>query len=959
MKLTQISFAVAATIAAIALPASAQQQLERVEVTGSRILSPNAESPAPIQVMTAKDIAASGVANIQDLLTKNPAIGTPSLSRTNSNFLTSGGGVATIDLRNLGSNRTLVLVNGRRYVSGVPGDTAVDLNTIPTDFIERVELLTGGASSTYGSDAVAGVVNIILKRNFNGLTLDAQAGQSSKSDDKKKKFSATWGTSTDKDSLMAHIGFTRQGEVRSASRDGSGVDNNSLVAGGRSNKAEDLYRTYLGFSGYAPAGHFFAGDEDFTYDANGKQIAWSQNGPNGDGVGATGFNRSAFRRIAVPVDRLLLASKGEHQIADGHTAFFEATYASTKSSTNIEPFPLDTSNIYPDSGGEVPVSFNVNGKMVRNPLVPANVTSDTYFFTKRMSDFGPRHQDVERDTMRVLGGVKGDLTKVWSYEAYAGYGFTKEAQTGTGQVNVLNFRNALEVIPDGKGGAMCLDANARAQGCVPANVWGIGTMSDAAIKYIQAPQSLTTKVTQKMAGASVSGEPFDLPAGPVGVAAGAEWREEGSSTQYDALTQAGLNGGNQLPNTSGNYNVKEGFIETRLPLLKNLAMVKSLDATVAYRVGDYSTVGNTRSWNAGLDWAANSTVRVRFTQALSTRAPNINELYQGRSQTFPQVSDPCQGVKLTDTGVLADRCKAAPGVIDNMKANGGVFTLTQPDQQGVSGFDSGNSALDAERGKSTTLGLVITPKNIPLLKNFSFTADYFDIKIEKAINNPGRDYALDQCYNGGDTAFCKFITRRAVATSGGSAGALTFIDQVPVNSGGQQIRGLDLTSSYSEKVGPGRVNARLSWTHLLEAWTKATDTSTEDSSLGEVGNPKNKWTLGLGYDLGNWNVSTTTTYIGDSYLDDQFSKKYLTDTTGKYTGFTKDTFKIGSKVYIDLQASYKMGKAQFYFGIDNVADTKAPPIVSGLPGNTTGTQTNASVYDPIGRRYYVGVRYSM
>lgn len=962
MKLTQISFAVAATIAAIALPASAQQQLERVEVTGSRILSPNAESPAPIQVMTAKDIAASGVANVQDLLLKNPAIGTPTLSRSNSNFLTSGGGVATVDLRNLGYNRTLVLVNGRRYVSGVPGDSAVDLNTIPTDFIERVELLTGGASSTYGSDAVAGVVNIILKRNFNGLMLDAQAGQSSKSDDKKKKFAATWGTSTDKSSLMAHVGFSRQGEVRAANRADSALDNASLVTNGLSSDLDDLFKTAVSFSGFAPQGRFFYTDaggtaRNFTYDANGKQIPWSQNGPNGDGVGATGFNRNAYRLIAVPVDRLLLATKGEQQIADGHTAFFEATYASSKSSTNIEPFALGSADIYQDSGGEIPIAFQVNGQMVRNPIIPANVVGDTYSFRKRMSDFGPRHQDVERDTMRVVGGVKGDLTKTWSYEAFAGYGFTKEAQTGTGQVNVLNFRNALEAIPDGKGGVMCLDANARAQGCVPVNVFGLNSISADAANYIKAPQSLTTKVTQKIAGASVTGEPFDLPAGPVGVAAGLEWREEGSSTSFDALTQAGLNGGNKLPNTAGSFNVKEAFGEVRLPLLKNLAMVKSLDGTLAYRVGDYSTVGNTRSWNAGLDWAANNTVRVRFTQALSTRAPNVNELYQGQSQTFPTINDPCDGVKATDSGVLADRCKAAPGVQANMNANGGVFTLGQTDRQGVSGYDSGNPNLKAERGTSTTLGLVITPKSVDLLKNFTFTADYFDIQIDKAINNPGRQYTLDQCYNGGDQAFCQFITRRATATSAGAAGALTYINQSPVNSGGQLVRGVDFTASYSEKVGPGRLSSRLSWTHLLDAWNKATDTAEQDSSKGEVGSPVNKWSLSLGYDYGNWSVATTTTYIGKSTLDDRFAKSLLDDPAdyGKF----KDKFKIASKAYFDLQASYKLGKAQAYFGIDNLFNTKAPPIVSGIDGNTTGTQTNASVYDAIGRRYYVGVRYSM
>nr|WP_295077186.1 TonB-dependent receptor [uncultured Roseateles sp.] len=968
-KISVVGAAVYLSLGAFAAPAFAQQasgqQLERVEVTGSRILSMNAESAAPIQVMTSADIAASGAANLQDLLLKNPTFGTSGISRSNSNFQTTGAGVATVDLRNLGTSRTLVLVNGRRYVSGVPGDSAVDLNTIPTDFIERVEVMTGGASSTYGSDAVAGVVNIILKRNFNGLTLDAQVGQSSKSDDKKQKFAATWGTSSNdgKSNLMAHFGYSKQGEVNSRDRAASAVDQNSKVVGGKSKDPADLYNGYVSFSGFAPGGRYFGVDangvdQDFSYDANGKQIPWSQNGPKGDGVGATGFNRSAFRRIAVPVDRLLLAAKGDQALSDAHQVFFEATYASTKATTNIEPFALGSIDIYPDSGGEVPISTSVNGKLVRNPLVPANLAGDSYSFRKRMSDFGPRTYTAERDTFRLVTGVKGEINKNWNYDAFAGYGFTKEAQNGTGQVNVLNFRNALEAIPDGKGGAMCQDANARAQGCVPVNIFGLNSISADAVKYIQAPQSLATKVTQKMAGASVNGEAFNLPAGPVGIAAGVEWREESSSTVNDALTVAGLNGGNKTPNTAGSFNVKEAFVEAKLPLLKDLPLVKTLDGTLAFRTGDYSTAGKANSWNAGLDWAANSTVRVRFTRAVSTRAPNIGELFQGPSQDFPNVNDPCMDVKSSDTGVLADRCKAAPGVLANMNANGGVFTLTQPDMQSVSGYNSGNKDLKPEKGTSSTLGVVITPTSVPLLKNFAFTADYFDISIDKAIANPGRQYALNQCYNGGSESFCKFITRRAVANSGGSAGALTYIDQSPVNSGGMQTRGVDLTANYAEKVGPGRLNSRLSYTHLIEGWTQATPEDVKDSYKGEVGAPTNKWTFNLGYDFGNWSVSTTTTYIGESYLDDQFASKYLNDSKN-YPLFNQNSFKIASKTYFDLQGSYKFGKAQVYVGVDNAFDTKAPPIITGLPGNTTGAETAASVYDPIGRRYYVGIRYSM
>jgi len=963
-KLNAMSAAALAYLAVVAAPALAQQQqLERVEVTGSRILSVNAESAAPIQVLTAADIKASGVTNLQDLLLKNPTFGTPSISRTNSNFSTSSAGVSTIDLRNLGVDRTLVLVNGRRYVSGVPGSMAVDLNTIPTDFIERVEVMTGGASSTYGSDAVAGVVNIILKRNFEGVNLDASVGQSWKNDDTMKKFSATFGTnsSNGKGNIMAHFAVSKQGAVMSRDRDASAVDQFSLALAVTGEDA-DLFKIQRPFySSFAPQGRFFytngAGTATSrTFDANGNVIPFSTNGPAGDGVGATGYNRSSVRTIAIPTTRVLMATKGDYAINEKHNLFFEGTYANTKTFTHLEPFPLDSAATGV-GGGNIPAETLVNGVKVANPLIPTalfNLMTDRdgdglkdYNFTRRMADVADRTSSANRDTFRVVGGAKGDLTPVWSYETYLGYGFTREGQTGTGQINVQNLINSLNVIPDAFGTPICVSATAREQGCVPANIFGANKLSATAAKYLHAPSSLNTSVTQKMAGGSVSGEAFKLPAGPVGIAAGFEWRQESSSTEFDALTQTGLNAGNALANTAGRYTVREAFIETKLPLLVNLPLVKSLDGTVAFRRGEYSTVGKTNSWNLGLDWAMNSAFRTRATLAQSTRAPNVGDLYQGASQTFPTgLDDPCEGVKSTDTGTLATVCKSYPGVVKNMAANGGTFTLNQADLQGISGFDSGNPNLKAEKGRSLTVGLVITPK-IDLLKNFAFTVDYYDIKIASAINGPDRSYILDQCFNKGNPLYCGFITRRADVQGASSAGSLEYINQVPVNSGGSRAKGIDLTSSYAERVGPGTLSARLSWTHLLDAWDKPTDDADKNTSLGEVGNSRNRWMLNLGYASGPWAINTTTTYIGVAYLDDQFL-----GTTPKSFG------KVDSKTYFDLQGSYKFGKAEVYAGVNNLFNTKAPPIISGLPGNTTGAETDAGTYDAIGRRYYVGLRYS-
>lgn len=961
-KMTRLSAAALAALCAGAASTGAYAQAgDRVEITGSRILSLNALSPAPVQVLTSADIQASGAVNLQELILKSPVFGTPTISRTNSNFITSSVGVSTIDLRNLGENRTLVLVNGRRYVAGQSGDSSIDLNTIPTDFIERVEVLTGGASSTYGSDAVGGVVNIILKKSLKGLTLDASIGQSEEGDDRLKKFSASFGTTSadGKSRLMAHFSATQQGAVYSADRAISAVDGFSRALAVTGDPADLFVNTTPFFSSFAPQGRFFYQGGNRTFDANGNLIPFSTNGPAGDGVGATGYNRNAIRTIAVPVNRLLFAANGDHQISDKATIFFEGTYAATKTTSRLEPFAVDSTaganSIY--AGGFVPAEKLVNGVKVKNPLIPQalfNLMTDRdgdglrdYNFTRRLSDIANRGNVANRDTFRFLTGVKGDLTPTWSYDTYLAYGFTKESQTSTGQVNAAHFRYGLEVIPDANGNPICFDPIARATGCVPVNVFGANTISPAAANYIHAPGSLNTRITQTFAGATLSGEPFKLPAGAVGVAVGVEYRKETSSDVADALTQVGGNLGNARPVTKGQYDVQEAFAELRLPLLKGLPAVKSLDATLAVRGGDYSTAGSATSWNLGGDWAVNSMFRVRATSAVSTRAPNIGELFQGPNQTFPTgLVDPCVGVTATSTGQVSVDCRTDPGVLANIAANG-RFTLTQADLQGISGFNRGNPGLKPEKGRSTTFGIVFTPTLPRGAGDLQMTADYYKIRISEAINLPGRQFTLNQCY-GGDRFYCKDITRRTTTVGGNSAGALFQINQSAENTGGQYNEGVDITAAYARQVGGGRFSGRLSYTHLIKAWTQSTDVAALDFSTGELGAAKDRWTLNLGYDIGNWGIKSTVSYIGKSYIDDQFM-------TGN--GFDKSFGKIDAKTYTDAQVTYTMGKAQFYFGVNNLLNTKPPLIPSGVTGNDTGVETDAGTYDAIGRRYYAGVRY--
>lgn len=984
-----VRMALLSSAALLAVPAAyAQDQdqgqndaMEEVVVTGSRIVSTSLDSPSPVQTITSEDIAATGILNTQELLLKNPTIGTPLLSRTNSNFLTSGGGVSTIDLRNLGVDRTLVLVDGRRFVSGNPGSMSVDMNTIPTQFIERIDVLTGGASAVYGSDAVAGVVNIIYKKNFEGVSFDGQYGMSAEDDNQETQFGITLGTSTEdgRGNIMAHVGYTKQGAVYSRDRARSAIDQISVGAGITGDPLElfDIQRPF--YSGFAPQGRFITENDDITYDAQGNVIPWDTNGVNGQ---ATGFNRSAFRTIAVPIERYLFAGRGSFEYTENHSAFFEGTYASSNSTTEIEPFALAAEDIYPASGGNVGAEFLVNGVAVRNPIVPDEVYDSSidwdgdglrdYYFVKRMADFGNRGATAKRDTFRVVGGLQGAFGSEsnWHYEAFYSFGQTKEAQTSDGQVNVLNFANALEAIADVEDvdndgdttEAICRNANARIQGCVPVNIFGFNSMSPEAVDYIEAPGSLATFTRQRVLGMNVSGEVLELPAGAWGVAVGAEYREEYAESEWDALTQAGLNAGNAIPPTQGEFDVREVYVETNVPLLKDLPAVDRLSLRAAVRASDYSTVGNTLSWNGGFEYSPISSLRFRVIRALSTRAPNINELYSPPSQTFPTgIQDPCLGVTLVTTGAVADACRAAPGVLGNINANidvdnpNGIFALSQADVQGISGFDRGNEDLSEEEGNSWTIGMVWQPENIAVLDKFDFTVDYYRIDIDNAITLRDRNFILSQCY-GGDASLCQFVTRRPNEVGANSAGSIEFIDADTTNAGGEFAEGVDLTVAFAQPIGPGQFNARLAYTHLLDHYLIPLAGGDKDELAGEIGDSKDRAYLTLGYQMGKFGGTLQTTYISSADLDDGFLAAFE-DPANPGQGLPRGWAGVGSATYVDLQLSWQPTESyQVFVGANNIFDEEPPLLISGLPSDVTGTETDAGTYDAIGRRWYAGVR---
>lgn len=940
---------------------------QTVVVTGSRIQSPNITSVAPIQSVTVEQIQDSGITNVQELLLENPAFGTPALSRTNSAFLTSGTGVATVDLRNLGSDRTLVLINGRRVVAGVPGTATVDLNIIPTQFLQRVDVLTGGSSSLYGSDAVAGVVNFIYKDDFEGIEANAQYGITQRGDDARYQANITAGGNfaDGRGNVMIHFGYSNEKGVRSADRPNTSLDDLDTFFFITGDPADYGVPFEGALSGFAPQGRFQTTNGDFTFDRNNNLTNWTSSAVNG-------FNRQAFRTIAVPVERYLFAARGRFDVTDSIKLIAEGTYANTRSSRVIEPFALASEDISPATGGLIPLETMVNGVLVTNPFVPqAIIDSSTdgdgdglrdYAFAKRLSDVATRNGRTNRDLYRFVLGFEGRLfDDKFNWDFSYNYGRTTESQSSNGQVNVMNFANALRAIPDindvdqdgNTSEVICADANARAQGCVPINVFGFNSISGPAAAYVAAEQTFQTAITQQQVQANLSGELFELPAGPLGIAIGAEYRRETSREDNDALTNAGLNAGNAIPDTSGSFDVKEIYGELNIPILANTAFFHSLNLRLAGRISDYSTVGTIYTYNVGGDWEPVEGVRFRGTYARSVRAPNIGELFTGPSQTFPTgIQDPCEDIGATGGGALGDRCRAAPGVLANIAANGGAFTVTQLDAQGVSGFNSGNPDLNEEKSTSWTAGVVIAPRQLGgALGRVQLSVDYFNISIEDAIVAPPRNFILNQCYVEGNDEFCDLIDRRAASTPVNSAGSLEFVDAPLVNGGDFKVEGIDAVLNWSTPLNVFSTNAnlglRVAYTHTFEGYLTPLPGAPRDPFAGEIGSAKDRFTASAIYSTENVRWSFTGTYIGQSLEDDQIYSP----------GEAIDTIKIPAEFYLDTQINFTASRNfEFYFGIDNLLDNDAPNILSGSGFNVTGTDTAADVYDVFGRRFYSGVR---
>jgi iron complex outermembrane receptor protein len=1010
LKRTLFGTTILAGVLAISAPAFAQDEnatsVGDVVVTGSRIARPNQESPTQVQVVSAEAIANTGEVNLGEILRTLPAAGVSSLTPTNSNFFTQGNGVATVNLRNLGEDRTLVLVNGRRFVAGLPGTQVVDFNSLPTEFIDRVDVVTGGASSIYGSDALAGVVNVITDKDYEGFQMFGQYGITDRGDRENFKVGTKFGSNfaDDRGNFVGTLSYQDNKAVYARDRADRGMDRDGqgglFFADGTFGETRYFYGSSFTPGGVAVVPGIGVNNANRVYDP--------VTGTVRPYAAADGFDRQAQRQLYVPNSALQFSGQAIYNFDDSNRFFFEGSYYRGTTKSDIEPSPVSGADIFRDAQdvGLNP-SCTATGCLYGIPLlsaiVPESVRNEVRArtpgltdaqrvvgFQRRMTEFGNRQNEATRDLFRVVAGINGELAGSMNlnYEISANWGRSSEQQLTNGGILKDRLINTLDVVDTGGGVLACRNISERARGCQPFKIFEAGGASQGVVDYIAVQNTFDSFVDQKVLNGFISGDLFELPAGPLQFVFGSEYRREESRNTPDATLQQGLASGNIAPETKGEFNVIEGFAELRIPLLADMAFAKQLDLNLSGRLSDYSTVGNTSAWAASVEYMPTDWVKFRTQYSVAVRAPNISELYSGRSQTFPTNLDPCRGLTVSGgqaafyntrvdisnpanvaaSGInaatvgsdAARACLADPTLAARV-ARDGVFSQTQAEAQGTGGFNSGNENLKQEESTSFTAGLLFNADWYGWLSPFSLSVDYFNIEIEDIISNLARGTSLNECYvnSGGvydaSSPFCQSIVRYASGTA--QVGAMRELNSQTQNLGKFQTSGIDVQASYTFDLNNfpmtrnmsgnwGTLVASVTYQHLDEYKTSPLPGAELVEAAGTTGLSKNKAQLDLLYRRDALTVSWQTQFVGESCyfdLDDCADN----DVSG-YIGLT---------TFSDLQVRYAITpKATVFAGVDNIFDEYV--YIGQGYGQPTGWTTEPAVYDGLGRRFVVGARVS-
>ena len=713
-------------MASIALPAMAQDEAssdggaETIVVTGTRIQRRDYEAESPLATVSAETIQATGQLNTEAVLNTLPQV-IPGFSAFSNN---PADGTATVDLRGLGPTRTLVLVNGRRLNPSV-NDGTVDLNNVPTRLIKRVEVVTGGASAVYGSDALAGVVNFVLDESFEGIDIGTQLSQSAEGDGRERQVDLLVGGNfaDERGNMTAYASWYDRGQVLQSDRDYTRV-----------NFATDpgLRGSSTGVSGRFDtlASDPFGEDGNYAVNRDGTVRPFIGLMPEAnDGLAPPGvgdrYNFNPVNNLLTPAERVTIGALGHLELSDSVRAYTELLYVDSKNSAQLAETPANGLRVSPNSPL---LSQDIRDLLASRVDAVTGEASDPNLpaiFRRRMTEVGARIQENRSKLQQITLGFKGDLPlEGWKFDGYYQYGRTEFTNFTRNDVSRSRLEAAINGCP--------ADFVRFVPNCVSANIFGAGNMSQAAVDFVRLNFSDQLVFERQLVDASVNGNLFALPAGDVGFAAGVEWRKDLSDFTPDQSKDRGdILGFNAQHPINGSFDVKEFFTELLVPLARDKAFARKLDLSLGARVSDYSTVGNVTSYKAGLTWAPSQALSFRTMFQAATRAPSVFELFQAGDQSFPPYADPCAGAE--DAATVAF-CKVQ-GIPNPAQ-------FSQNNQQ-VETFAFGNPNLTEESSDTITAGFVLRPTSIETLQ---LSVDYWHIKVDDFVNSlAGRRAGHHQC----------------------------------------------------------------------------------------------------------------------------------------------------------------------------------------------------------------------
>lgn len=953
--------------------AAAEPAQEMIVVTGSRIANPNLTSASPLTVVDSTVFKATGTTRVEDLINSLPQV-------TASQTGASSGGTATVDLRGLGSGRTLVLINGRRLAPGDPTAPVADLNAIPVALIKRVEVLTGGASSVYGSDAIAGVVNFVLDKDFKGFRIDTQYSINQHSNGADGRiidalesrniqypngntfaggtFDATVTVGSDfvdsRGHLTAYAGYRKIKPVLQGKYDYSSCSptpntvNNSFTCGGSPTTNPAQFQFYR---------NDFSGMTAQTLDPDVTGTFRPYNSLR------DAYNFAPLLYFQRPDERFTFGAFADYEVSSAIHPYLEFSFMDDRSVFQQAPsgamatqysIPCDGSNplIAP---AQLAVACN-GTRTAATGTQPAE-TSVTAIVLRRNVEGGPRRSDLRHTNYRVVLGTRGELGSNFTYDAYAQFGRTLFSQNFSGEFGTSRIRKALDVVADPvTGAAVCRSVvNGSDPTCVPYNVYTLNGASEEAINYLQIPLFATGSTTEQIVSASLSNSDigFQLPwaKSGIGFAIGAEYRKETIEYKTDTNFTTGEGSGQGGPRiglvgTPG-FDVKEIFGEVRIPIVEE-SIIHEVLLEAGYRYSDYSTAGTTKSYKLLANIAPIEGVRFRGGYNRAVRAPNIVELFTPQVLGVFSGADPCSGIVDTDPATRSPTLSLTQCMNTGVTADQYGNIPDQPGNQ-FQHITGGNPDLKPEIADTYTMGVVVSPRT-GIFRGLSFSVDYFDIKVENLIGTVGAQIILNQCAQTGAPALCSLVTRD-------SAGTLFLQDtgritNTNINIGGIRTKGIDLVADYRLPLGgdAGTFLFNLNGTYLdtfktkpgiVDAATGSSAYECADKFGTTCGTPSPKWrhNFRVTYQsANNWQLSARWRYFGGSDLEAFSDSPFLVGP--RYIA----TESIKAYSYFDLSATISpISKLSLRFGVQNLLDKDPPPgsIYSGT-------------YDNMGRYLFAG-----